>query len=177
MSWLIKLAGGVTGNPMLLIWIAAGAFGLGALTGAVPAWKVQGWRLDAVQARFDGFVGQTELIGKQAEKEAEAVKALHQQTLEDVSNAWKKQLQPARDGAVAAYRAAHPERVWRQDSGCGIVPGNASGNQGNDGGGKEPVAAGQTCEPDAKFIEDSAQDALSIGIWRTWAVKNKLPVK
>jgi hypothetical protein len=67
MGWLTKLA---TGNPMLIVWIAAGAMALGAATGGGLAWTYQGARLDALQARYDSFVAQTKILGEQAQKDA-----------------------------------------------------------------------------------------------------------
>ena len=65
MKWLL---GAVTGNPMLLIWIAVGAFGLGAISGGGTAWKIQAYRLGALQDRFDGFVARTRELGNVAEE-------------------------------------------------------------------------------------------------------------
>lgn len=70
MTWLLKLVGGISDNPMLLIWLVAGAFGLGALTSAVPVWKYQGARLGAVKAEYKGFVAQTKAAGEAAAKKA-----------------------------------------------------------------------------------------------------------
>lgn len=67
-----RLVGLITGNPWVLVWIAAGAFALGLASGGGMAWKVQGWRLDAVQAKFDGFVTTTKVQGEAAEKLAKA---------------------------------------------------------------------------------------------------------
>ena len=67
----------IVGNPALLLWIAAGAFVLGLTTGTGGAWWVQGLRLDAVQAKYDGFVATTKAQGEAAKKLADA------QTAED----------------------------------------------------------------------------------------------
>lgn len=74
MNLLLKLVGSVTGNPMLLIWLTAAAFGLGAVSGGGLAWKVQGWRLDALQDRYDGFVAATKAEGEKAAITAAATK-------------------------------------------------------------------------------------------------------
>lgn len=170
MGWIAKLAGSVTGNPMFLIWLTAAVLALSAAIGGRVAWEVQGWRLDALQARYDGFVAQTKTIGEQAEIKAEETNDLHQKTLEDVSHAWEKELPIARNNAVAAYLAAHPVRVSRSDTSCNQVPGNAGSQQSNDGTGKE-------CVPDETLIRDCAEDALKIGTWQDWARLNLLPVK
>ncbi len=72
-----RLVGMIVGNPALLLWIAAGAFVLGLTTGTGGAWWVQGLRLDAVQAKYDGFVATTKAQGEAAKKLADT------QTAED----------------------------------------------------------------------------------------------
>ena len=67
-----RLVGMIVGNPALLLWIAAGAFVLGLTTGTGGAWWVQGLRLDAVQAKYDGFVATTKAQGEAAKKLADA---------------------------------------------------------------------------------------------------------
>mgnify|MGYP000368412659 CR=1 FL=1 len=58
----------IVGNP----WALAALFALGLASGAGGAWWVQGLRLDAVQAKYDGFVATTKAQGEAAKKEAEA---------------------------------------------------------------------------------------------------------
>ena len=70
-----RLVGLITGNPAVLLWIVAGAFALGLASGAGSAWTVQGWRLDAVQAKYDGFVATTKAAGEAAKKLADATTA------------------------------------------------------------------------------------------------------
>lgn len=72
MGWITKLAGSVTGNPMLLVWIAAAALALGTVSGGGVAWKVQGWRLDSLRAEYSLFKGQVEANGKIAEANTKA---------------------------------------------------------------------------------------------------------
>lgn len=63
-----RLVGHIIGNPALILWIAAGAF----VSGAGGAWWVQGLRLDALQAKYDGFVATTKAEGEAAKKLADA---------------------------------------------------------------------------------------------------------
>lgn len=70
-----KLLGAVTSNPMLILWIALGAFAFGVLSGGGTAWKIQGWRLDAVQSKFDGFVATTKAFGEAAQVASDKTKA------------------------------------------------------------------------------------------------------
>jgi hypothetical protein len=72
MSWLL---GKITGNPMLLLWIAGVAFLAGVASGGGAAWKVQGWRLEAVQSKFDGFVATVKAQGEAAEEDAKRIEA------------------------------------------------------------------------------------------------------
>lgn len=105
--------------------------------------------------------------GKAAEKEAERINKQHEQTVEDVSNAWNSQLPLARKGAVAAYLATHPNSV-PQPCGC-EVPRSTLSAGSVDGAGQEPVATVPACQPDQQFIEDCAEDALKVGKWQQWA--------
>ena len=70
-----RLVGMITGNPTLLLWLALGSFALGLASGGGVAWKVQGWRLDAVQAKFDGFTATVKAEGEAAKKLADATAA------------------------------------------------------------------------------------------------------
>jgi hypothetical protein len=67
-----RLVGAIVGNPVVLLWLALGAFAFGALSAGGVAWKVQGWRLDAVQAKFDGFAATVKAQGETAKKLADA---------------------------------------------------------------------------------------------------------
>ena len=58
----------VRANPTLLLWIAGVAFLAGVVSGGGAAWKVQGWRLEAVQSKFDGFVATTKAQGEAAQR-------------------------------------------------------------------------------------------------------------
>ncbi len=72
MSRLVTM---IVGNPTALLWLALAAFTAGLVSGAGPAWYVQGLRLDAVQSAFDGFVSTTKAQGEAAKKEADATAA------------------------------------------------------------------------------------------------------
>lgn len=58
----------IVGNP----WALAALFALGLAFGGSGAWWVQGQRLAATQARFDGFVGTVKAEGEAAKKLADA---------------------------------------------------------------------------------------------------------
>ena len=61
----------IVGNP----WALAALFALGLAFGGSGAWWVQGQRLAATQARFDGFVGTVKAEGEAARKLADATAA------------------------------------------------------------------------------------------------------
>ena len=122
MTWLLAR---VTNNRMVVAYIAAVCFVAGLAAGAIPAWKVQGWRLDAVQARYDSFVAQTRIIGEQAQKDAKAKAETDQRTKERfdaeqkklvaANTALAKRLLDTRSGGsylpAASPGASHPDRA------------------------------------------------------------------
>ncbi|MDD3885182.1 MAG: hypothetical protein PHW66_09685 [Gallionella sp.] len=61
------LLGLFTKNPMVILWVMLAAFIAGGVSGGGAAWTVQGWRLDAVQAKFDGFVATAKAEGEAAQ--------------------------------------------------------------------------------------------------------------
>lgn len=64
----------IVGNPAVLLWLVVGSFGLGIASGGIPAWKYQGARLDALQARYDGFAAATKAEGEKAAISAYSIK-------------------------------------------------------------------------------------------------------
>lgn len=107
MSLLLGLVGRVTGNPMLLVWIALAAFVGGVITGGGAAWKVQGWRLDAVKAEFKGFVDTTRVIGEAAQKLSDATKAADKKRQEQ-ANEENKRTTDALRADIKRLRNARP---------------------------------------------------------------------
>lgn len=167
MSLLLGLVGRVTGNPMLLVWIAIGAFVAGVVTGGGAAWKVQGWRLDAVKAEFKGFVDTTRALGKAAATEKKRIEDAHIKTTKEIKDAIPKQIAAARSHAVRNYIARLPVSA----SGSGVSS-TAHSAGGINAPRKEPVAA---CRPE--FIEDAAQDAATLTAWQDWARQIGFPVR
>lgn len=110
MNWIL---GKFTANPMLILWVALGAFAFGAFSGGCAAWTVQGLRLDAVQSRFDGFVATTRAEGEAAE----AAKA--KQIAADKLN--KEQADHENARTLANLRA-NLERVRNANSRISFVP-------------------------------------------------------
>lgn len=118
MNWLL---GKIVGNPAVLLAIVLAAF----LAGGSAAWTAQGWRLDAVQSEFDGFVatvkaqGEAALVLKAAQEKKD--KLDKERTDAEVKHnldrlrADNKRLRDARAGSrfvpSAASPASSPERA------------------------------------------------------------------
>ena len=115
---LLRLLGLVTQNPMLLVWIALGAFAAGAITGGGAAWTVQGWRLDAAKAEFKGFVDTTRAQGEAAQKLADTTKAADKKRKEQADAENKRTL----DG-----QRADVKRLRNTRAGSSFVPAAATG--------------------------------------------------
>lgn len=112
------LLGMVTRNPLLLIWIALGAFAFGAVSGGGAAWTVQGWRLDAVRAEFKGFVDTTRVLGEAAQKQSDATKAANQKRKDQADAENKRTLDRLR---------ADVKRLRDARAGGSFVPAAAAG--------------------------------------------------
>lgn len=168
MNWLF---GKILGNPMVLLWLVLGAFGVGVVSGGGTAWKVQGWRLEALQTKHDAFVDKVKLIGEQAEKDKIATEKAHAKTTQEIKDAIPKKIAAARSGAVATYRLRYP------DTGSGNVSCPAVNSSGVPATVKEPVAPGWTGAADPAFIEVCAEDAQIRGLVGDWARRIGFPVK
>jgi hypothetical protein len=168
MNFILSL---VTKNPLVLLWLALGAFAAGAMSGGGAAWTVQGWRLDAVQSKFDGFVATTKVLGEAASKEKAATEKAHAKTTQEIRDEIPKKIAAARTNAVAAYRLRYP------DAGSGNVSCPADCPGGTDATGEERVAAEWDSSAPPAFIEDSAHDAVTIDLWQTWARGIGFPIK
>lgn len=110
----------ITNNPMVLFYAVGVAFLAGLVCGAVPAWKYQGARLDAVRAEYKGFVNTTRIIGEQAAKEVEKKKAADKLAKEqsdaeyasllDTSHSLSEQLRKSRAGRRYVPPATAPSK-------------------------------------------------------------------
>ena len=115
-----RLVGLITGNPTLLLWLALGSFALGLASGAGGAWTVQGWHLDAVQAKFDGFVATTEAEGEAAEKLAKAAADEDKRNKERVDREYQ---------TTIAGLAADVKRLRDDRARAGYVPAAPAGSR------------------------------------------------
>ena len=110
MSWILNR---IVGSPVVLLWLLLVAF----LAGGSAAWTVQGWRLDAVQSRFDGFVAVVKAQGEAA------VKLKLAQEKQDKLN--KEQTDAETKFTLDRLRADN-KRLRDARASSGFVPGAAS---------------------------------------------------
>ena len=123
------------------------------------------WRDEA--RAFAVFQAEVDVLGRQAEAEKKRVEADHKRIAEEMSNAWAKNLEAARDNAVRNYAAR-----MRRDARRSAVPGDATGAKASAGAGKEQVAA---CAPDEQFVRDAAEDAARVEEAREFFQRHKFP--
>lgn len=158
------LLGIVTRNPMVLIWIAVGAFVVGAASGGGTAWTVQGWRLDAVQAKFDGFIATTKAEGEAAKKLA------NDQAAEDKRK--KEQADEENARTLSALRA-DVKRLRDARPGGSFVPAAASGSL------RPELACFDRSELERAIrgldlgvqglVDEGSEDAVSLNTSKSWA--------
>lgn len=110
MNWIL---GKVLNNPALILWIALAAFAVGLSSGGGLAWKIQGWRLDAVQSKFDGFVATTKALGEAAQVESE------RKTKDDIQ---KKEQADHENAETVATLRDDIKRLRRSRSGGSFLP-------------------------------------------------------
>lgn len=114
---------------------------------------------------FAVFKAQVEVLGKQAEAEKKRVEAENKRIAKEMSDAWAKNLEVARDNAVRNYVAR-----LRRDAGSRTVPGAAAGAKAHAGAGQESVVA---CAPE--FIRDAAEDAARVEEAREFFRRHQFP--
>lgn len=110
MNWLL---GKIVGNPAVLLAIVLAAF----LAGGSAAWTVQGWRLDAVQSKFDGFVATAKAQGEAAQTLKLAQEKKDKLNKEKIDAEVKRSLDRLR---------ADNQRLRQQRPGGSFVPSTAS---------------------------------------------------
>lgn len=159
-----RLVGLITGNPTLLLWLALGSFALGLASGAGGAWTVQGWRLDAVQAKFDGFVTITKAQGEAAEKLAKAKADEDKRNKERVDREYQ---------TTIAGLAADVKRLRDDRARSGYVPAAPAGSRSPDLACFDRAELEQALrrfdeEVTGLFAEGDA-DAVGLNVARSWA--------
>ena len=72
-SFLLKL---FTGNPLSMVWVIGGVALAAFVAGGSAAWTVQGWRLEACQAKVEAGKVLIQGLGNQIETQNQAVDTL-----------------------------------------------------------------------------------------------------
>lgn len=121
-----RLVGHIIGNPALLLWLVIAAFVIGLGSGGSAAWWIQGLRLDAVQAEYDGFVATTKAQGEAAQKLADATAAEDKRKKESSDHEYQTTIASLRadvkrmrdDRAGSRFLPAAPAGSRRVDLAC-----------------------------------------------------------
>lgn len=150
----------IVGNP----WALAALFALGLSSGAGGAWWVQGLRLDAVQAKYDGFVATTKAEGEAAKKLAEAKAAEDKRKKESSDHEYET--------TIASLRA-DVKRMRDARAGSRIVPAAPAGSR-NPGiacfdRAELEQALQQFDEAVTGLVEQGDADAVGLNVARSWA--------
>lgn len=161
---ILRLLGLVTQNPMLLVWIALGAFAAGAISGGGLAWTVQGWRLDAVKAEFKGFVATTRAQGEAAQKLSDATKAADKKRKDQADAENKRTIDTLR---------ADVKRLRNARAGSSFVPAPAPGAS------RPELACFDRAELERAIrdldrgvqglVDEGSEAAVNLDTARTWA--------
>ena len=161
MSRLVTM---IVGNPTALLWLALAAFTAGLVSGAGPAWYVQGLRLDAVQSAFDGFVSTTKAQGEAAKKEAEAKAKADRQLKESSDHDYQ---------TTIAGLNADIKRMRDARAGSRIVPAAPAGSR------SPGLACFDRAELEqalqrfdagiAGLFDEGDTDAVGLNVARSWA--------
>lgn len=121
---------------------------------------------------FTTYKTEVRVLGEESERKAKEIEDHQQKILEGVKNAWNAKLPKVREDAVAAYKRRYPNiGLQLPNTGSSQMPGTSCIPQGTNGTGEEQVVVG------SGFIQDSAQDALTIEMVRKWVRENNIPVK
>lgn len=150
----------IVGNP----WALAALFALGLAFGGSGAWWVQGQRLAATQARFDGFVGTVKAEGDAAKKLAEAKAAEDKRIKENSDHEYQITLAGLR---------ADVKRMRDARAGSRIVPAAPAGSR----------SPGLACFDRAELertirdfdtaiqglVDQGSADAVGLNVARSWA--------
>ena len=159
-----RLVGMITGNPTLLLWLALGSFALGLASGAGGAWTVQGWRLDAVKAEFDGFVTTTKAQGEIAENLAKAKEAEHKREKEIADHEYQ---------TTIAGLAADVKRLRDDRARSGYVPAAPAGSRSPGlacfDRGELEQALRRLDAGVSGLVADGDADAVGLNAARSWA--------
>ena len=159
-----RLVGLITGNPTLLLWLALGSFALGLASGTGGAWTVQGWRLDAVQAKFDGFAATVKAQGEAAKKLADATAAEDKRKKESSDHEYESRI---------ASLTADNQRLRNERSRRGYVPAAPAGSRNPEIACFDRADLEQALrrldEGISGLIDEGDADAVGLNVARRWA--------
>ena len=155
-----RLVGMITGNPATLLWLIAAAF----VAGAGGAWLVQGLRLDAVQAKYDGFVATTKAQGEAAKKLADATAAEDKRKKESSDHDYQT--------TIAGLRA-DVKRMRDARAGSRFVPAAPAGSRRVDLACFDRAELERTIRDfDTAIqglVDQGSADAVGLNVARSWA--------
>ena len=159
-----RLVGAIVGNPTLLLWLALGSFALGLASGAGGAWTVQGWRLDAVQAKFDGFTATVKAEGDAAKKLADATAAEDKRKKESSDHDYQTRI---------AGLVADNQRLRDARARSGYVPAAPAGSRSPELACFDRAELEQALrrfdEGVTGIIGEGDADAVGLNVARSWA--------
>ena len=159
-----RLVGMITGNPATLLYLVAAAFVIGLSSGAGGAWWVQGLRLDAVQAEYDGFVATIEAQGEAAKKLADATAAEDKRKKESSDHEYQT--------TIASLRA-DVKRMRDARAGSRFVPAAPAGSRRVDLACFDRAELERTIRDfDTAIqglVDQGSADAVGLNVARSWA--------
>lgn len=150
----------IVGNP----WALAALFALGLSSGAGGAWWVQGLRLDAVQAEYDGFVATTKAQGEATKKLADATAAEDKRKKESSDHEYQT--------TIASLRA-DVKRMRDARAGGRFVPAAPAGSRRVDLACFDRAELEQALQRFdagiAGLFDEGDTDAVGLNVARSWA--------
>lgn len=159
-----RLVGMVVGNPGLLLWLVIAAFVIGLGSGGSAAWWVQGLRLDAVQAEYDGFVATAKAQGEAAKKLADATAAEDKRKKESSDHEYQT--------TIASLRA-DVKRMRDARAGSRFVPAAPAGSRRVDLACFDRAELERTIRDfDTAIqglVDQGSADAIGLNVARRWA--------
>ena len=150
----------IVGNP----WALAALFALGLAFGGSGALWVQGLRLDAVQAEYDGFVATTKAQGEAAKKLADATAAEDKRKKESSDHEYQT--------TIASLRA-DVKRMRDARAGSRFVPAAPAGSRRVDLACFDRAELERTIRDfDTAIqglVDQGSADAVGLNVARSWA--------
>lgn len=136
------------------------------LMALIGVWKMYSNERD----QFLIFKTSVKTLGEDAERRNKAQEDAAKDNLQKVKDDHETQVPKIEANAVAAYRAAHPNRLCKSTSSSGSMSPNSTGIQVDDGIQSELVL-------DEATIKQCAIDAEKIEAWRDYCTRNHCPIE